>query len=183
MAKKLRSYSRTLWMYAALIILVAFCCFMAACDEDGKATKNRVPTLAQYADQAEQSAKDAKAAADSVAQTKKDIDAAVDKLNGVQRDSNGELKEGRPETTSSGIVSEFGTYKIESDQSTNASDDYYLGFTFTDHKGFTKRFFPVCPNSTVKIGNSTAFLYHWRHYQNTTVGHRGCYQIDGQQAQ
>lgn len=157
---------------------------MFGCSDDKEPTiKNRVPTLADYAGQAEQSAKDAKAAADSVAQTKKDIDAAIEKLNGVQRTSDGELKEGRPEMTAPGSISEVGSYKVEADSGNTASDDFYLGFTFTDRNGLTKRFFPVCPNTTVKTGSSIAILYHWQHYQSASAGQRGCYKIDGQQAQ
>lgn len=157
---------------------------MVACGEDEKpTTKNRVPSMSQYADQAQQAATDAKAAADAAAQSKKEIEAAIDKLNGTQRDSSGEPKEGRPEQTAPGTISEFGAYKVEADSSSTASDDYYLGFTFTDRNGLTKRFFPVCPNTTLKTGTSIALLYHWKHFESTSAGQRGCYKIDGQQAQ
>lgn len=145
-----------------------------------KSSRNRVPTLQDQTDQARQNAKDVKDTAAQVQQMKQDIQAQIDKLNSTQRNSSGELKEGRAEATGFGAVSDFGSFKVETGaQNESASDDYYLGFTFTDRNGFIKRFFPVCPNQTVKLGVPTAIMYHWRTWHGTGSGQRGCYQMDG----
>ncbi len=164
-----------------LVFVFVLCCLMVACNHDEPTMKNRMPSASQYADQARQAASDAKAAADAATKARQEIDAAIKKLNSGQRDSSGEPKEGRPEQTAPGTISEFGSYRI--DNGSNSSDDYYLGFTFTDRYGFTKRFFPVCPNTTVKVGTSTALMYHWQHFESMVPGQWGCYKIDGQQSQ
>jgi hypothetical protein len=156
--------------------------FIVQCNGNNsqKPSRNRVPTLQDQADSAQRNAKDAKAAADQVQQMKQDIQSQIDKLNSTQRNTSGELKEGRPETTAPGAISDFGAFKIETGgPNDSASDDYYLGFTFTDRSGFTKRFFPVCPNQTVKLGTTLTIMYHWRTWHGTGSGQRGCYQLDG----
>src|SRR5271157_276787 len=71
--------------------------------------RNRVPALSDYAARAQQSAQDAQKAADAAAKTQKDIQAQIDRLSGAQRNSSGELKEGRQELSSPGTVAEFTT--------------------------------------------------------------------------
>src|SRR5271156_5404461 len=143
--------------------------------------KNRVPTLPEQIEQAQQAAADARTAADAATKALKDTQDAIEGLHGTQLDSSGNLKEERPQQTGPGIISDFGTFRIEAADGESASEDSYLGFTFTDVNGFTKRFFPVCPNQTLKssYNGHISILYHWRHYQALSVGQRGCYSIDG----
>jgi hypothetical protein len=144
--------------------LVCLLIIMVACSSDPAPAPNRsrVPQMSDYVSQAQQSAKDAQAAADKAAQSQKDIDTAVAKLNGVQRDSDGNLKEGRPETTAAGNIVEF-------------SKPDYLSFLFIEKTGFSKRFYPVCDGQALPANRTVSLNYHWR----SAVGQiNGCYAID-----
>lgn len=142
--------------------------------------KNRVPTVQAQLDQAQQAVKDAQAAAASAQQTQKDIQASIDKLNSEGRNSDGQLREGHPEQSGVGVVVSFGNAKIPADSNLGESDQYFLDFTFAQRDGFTKRFFPVCPSQTVQAYKPIILMYHWQSYSSNQ---RGCYVIDGQQAQ
>jgi hypothetical protein len=176
----MRSRSKVSLILAGLVLIGASSLVKCAGDANQKPHKNRVPTMQEQAEATQQSAQAAKEAADRAEQAKKDIQSQIEKLNGAQRNSSGELKEGRAEMTAPGTISDFGSAKVEvGGQNESVSDDYYLGFTFIDRNGFTKRFFPVCPNQTVKIGTPFTLMYHWRGWVSTATGQRGCYQIDG----
>ena len=169
--------NKKLWW--VLAVLASAVVAMVACSDDAQQTaKNRVPTVSQQLEQAQQSAADAKAAADSANETLKKVQTAVDKLDG--RDSDGNLKEGRAEQTGVGVVVDFFSQQVPADQNYSASDDAYLGFTFAERSGFTKRFFPVCPGQTIQGYKPIVLMYHWRHDQMSSAGKRGCYIIDGQ---
>jgi hypothetical protein len=153
--------------------------FMIGCGSDQPDVKNRVPTVQSQLEAARQSAQDAKDAANKAAQAQKDIQAAVDKLNAQQRDSDGNLKEDRPQQTGAGVIVDIFTMQVPADANYGISDDAYLGFTFAERSGFTKRFFPVCPGQTIQAYKPIILMYHWRHDGGTASGKRGCYIIDG----
>lgn len=176
---KKRLWFLTIPLFYLPFVLLSF----YGCGSAGPDVKNRVPTMPQYVNQAVQSAKDAQAAADQAQKAQKDIQDAINKLNGGQRDSDGKLKEDRPQQTGLGVVSDFGNDRIPADESLGATNDYYLSFTFSERSGFTKRFFPVCPSQSIQAYKPVILMYHWQHFQGDEVGKRGCYIIDGQQAQ
>ena len=177
-----------LWIFVGIepmmILALLIAAIAAGCGNPTPDVKNRVPTLGAQVEQAQQAASDAKDAADRAQAAQKDIHDAVDKLNGSQRDSGGNLKEDRPQQTGPGFIVDFGNDRIPADQNLVATDDFYLGFTFAERSGFTKHFFPVCPSQSIQVNKSIVLLYHWRGFLGETgVGKRGCYIIDGQQAQ
>jgi hypothetical protein len=148
-----------------VLTLVLSLLYVACSDEPPQQNnKNRVPNTQLYADQAQQAAADAKAAADRVAQAQKDIDASVAKLNGVQRDSEGNLKEGRPETTTAGNIVQF----------SNTGGD---SFTFAERTGYVKIFTPLCADTTIPGSKTVVVMYHWQATDNS--GRAGCYKVDG----
>ena len=144
--------------------------------------RNRVPTVQAQVDQARRAAEDAKAAAAEAQQTQKNIQAAIDQLNSQGRNSDGSGREDRPQQTGAGVIVDFGSLQIPADQNYVVSDDSYLGFTFNQRDGFTKRFFPVCPGQSIQAYKPVVIMCHWRHDQSSAAGKRGCYVIDGQQA-
>ena len=148
--------------------------FMVGCEDDPQpAQKNRVPTVAEQLTQAQDSAAQAKAAADKADQTLKDIQAGLDKLNNAGRNADGSWKVGSPERTNVGTVTAVGYSKTKDGENYN----YNLWFTFADRNGFVRTFSPVCPNQSVPAGNNIVLNYHWKEY--TDFNNPGCYMIDG----
>lgn len=158
--------------------------------------KNRVPDLGVVTIHADdlanlqQQVKDTQAAAqaakDSQAkaeQAQKDIQSQLEQLSkdAKKDEAPEEPKESRAETTRLGAISDFGVWRIE--VNTQQTDDYYLGFTFHDREGFIKRFYPVCPEQSVKSDVPVVMMYHWRKWQENSLGKRGCFMIDGFQTQ
>jgi hypothetical protein len=147
--------------------------------------RNRVPTLPQSTAEAQQAATDAKAAAAQAVQAQKDIQAQLAQLAEDNKKEQ-EAAKAKPasapaapygkEITNPGVVTDFGAFPLIVNSQT---DDVYLGFTFTDRTGFTKKFFPVCVGQTLKTGTPITIIYHWRDWQSETTSKRGCYEIDG----
>lgn len=137
--------------------------FARSCDKPPaqQVDHNRVPTVSQQIAEAQAAADQAKASAAVALKAQQDTQAAVEKLNAVQRDSDGNLKEGRPEQSGVGSITEF-------------SKGYFL---FVQKDGFTKKFEPLCGDPTIPAGRPVIFNYHWvRGNPNTTAS--ACYSID-----
>jgi hypothetical protein len=87
---------------------------------------------------------------------------------------------GPNEKTNPGVITDFGEYDLLTD---SQSSDPYIGFNFTDRTGFSKRFYPVCPGQTLRsYGGPYTIMYHWRNWESNLTSKRGCYVIDGFQA-
>jgi|SRR5208337_3245842 len=131
--------------------------------------KTRVPTMPEDVEAAQKAAQDARFWANSSQKSFTDLQAELQKAQAKSSPV------GR-ETTGPGVITDFGMFPLETG---DHSDDMYVGFTFTENKGFTKRFFPVCPSQTVKTGNPISLIYHWRVWGYNAQGRRGCFIIDG----
>lgn len=172
----------------ACVLLVIVAIVRLTSSQPEQNVKNRVPTLPESTLVAQKAAQDAQTAAAAAQQAQKDIQAqlaelakdAKDEKKPAQESEGEDNREGRPEATRPGIITDFGEYDL---QPTSSTTDFYVGFNFTDRNGFTKRFFPVCPSQTVKTGVPITIMYHWRSWTSDTEGKRGCFQIDGFQAQ
>jgi hypothetical protein len=148
---------------------------LSGCADDPQpAQKNRVPTVAEQLTQAQDSAAQAKASADSAAQTLKDIQAGLDKFKNAGLNSDGSRKVGAPEVTLPGVVTSVGQAVSHEGESTVI---YTFYFTFAERTGFNKQFAPVCPNQSVPVNNTITLNFHWKEY--TDAQHVGCYMIDG----
>ena len=147
---------------------------MVGCADDPQpAQKNRVPTVAEQLTQAQDSAAQAKAAADKADQTLKDIQAGLDKLNNAGRNADGSWKVGSPERTGVGVITSAGYSRTKDGENYN----YNLWFTFADRNGFVRTFSPVCPNQSIPANNTVVLNFHWKEY--TGIYDPGCYVIDG----
>jgi len=147
--------------------------------------RNRVPSIPESTAQALQAASDAKASAATAVQAQHDIQVQLAQLaDDAKKEKDAAEAAKKPaaapygkEMTSPGIVTDFGAFPLNVGGSSN--EDVYLGFTFTDRTGFTKKFFPVCTQQTLKTGVPITIIYHWREWQHDLVGQRGCYEMDG----
>lgn len=148
--------------------------------------RNRVPSIPQSTAEAQQAATDAKAAAAQAVQAQKDIQAQLAELaEDAKKEKDAAAAAAKPaaptapygkEITAPGIVTDFGAFPLNT---SGNNDDVYLGFTFTDRTGFTKKFFPVCTHQSIKTGVPITIIYHWREWTHDLVGQRGCFEIDG----
>ena len=155
------------------VALMVFIFAMQGCGDDSKPeVKNRVPTVAEQLTQAQDSANQAKASADSAAQTLKEIQAGVATLSASGRNADGSWKVGSPEKTNVGAVTAVGYSKTKDGDNYN----YNLWFTFADRNGFVRTFSPVCPNQSVPAGGNIVLNFHWKEY--TGIYDPGCYMID-----
>lgn len=170
----------------ACVLLVIVGIVRLTSSQPEQSVKNRVPTIPESTLTAQKAAQDAQTAAAAAQQAQKDIQAQLAELAKDAKDEkkdapvSDEPKEGRSESTRPGIITDFGEYDLQPASNIN---DFYIGFNFTDRDGFTKRFFPVCPAQTVKTGVPITIMYHWRSWTENQEGKRGCFQIDGFQAQ
>ncbi len=149
--------------------------------------RTRVPSIPESTAQAIQASKDAQAAAAQATQAQHDIQAQLAQLaDDAKKEKDAAEAAKKPtaapsapygkEMTAPGIVTDFGAFPLVINSNT---DDVYLGFTFTDKNGFTKKFFPVCTGQTLKTGTPITLIYHWREWQHDLAGQRGCFEIDG----
>src|ERR1700676_1321660 len=159
-------------MRSKLILVLLVAAVAAGCGSDPEPAKNRVPTVQAQLDQAQQSARDAKAAADQAAQAQKNIQDAIAKLDGNGRNSDGSVKIGHPEISGVGAVTEVGETQTKEGETTKT----VFWFTFAERTGFVKKFEIVCPNQAVPVNGAVILNFHWREYES---GNPGCYQIDG----
>jgi hypothetical protein len=134
------------------------------------ATKNRVPTLQENAEQAQQ-------AADSAAASAKQAQDALTKLQ--QSQTPHERQPGDPEHTGLGRVTDVTEVWEPKEQTTWG--DAYTAFTFLEDSGFQKRFYPVCSDQVIQTGKTLAILYHWKVSHNGSHNDHGCFLIDGYQ--
>ena len=169
------SDQKTQWkFFLGAVALLVYIFAMQGCSDDPQPTqKNRVPTVAEQLTQAQDSAAQAKAAADKADQTLKDIQAGLDKLNNAGRNADGSWKVGSPERTGVGVVTAVGYSKTKDGENYN----YNLWFTFADRNGFVRTFSPVCPNQSIPANNTIILNFHWKEY--TGMYDPGCYMIDG----
>ena len=174
---------KALWFLTIPALALIVMALEFGCGSDQPQVKSRIPTVGQQLEQAQQAAQDAKAAADRAQQTAKDIQTNIDRLNNSGRNPDGTFKEGHPEQSGAGQIVSFGSSKIPADANLGATEDSYLDFTFTQRDGFTKRFFPTCPDQNLQVNKSIVLMYHWKSYEGQGFSKRGCYVIDGQQAQ
>ncbi len=189
--------SKALWLLTIPALMLVFVLIGHSCGGKQPDVKNRVPNFSvngqELADLKQQladtkaAAQAAQASAAAATQAKNDMQAQLEQLakdakqpDNQSKQSTDEPKEGRLEQTRPGIITDFGEYDL---LNSSSSSDFYIGFNFTDRNGFTKRFYPVCPNQTVKTGVPITILYHWRSWLHDLEGQRGCYQIDGFQTQ
>jgi hypothetical protein len=156
-----------------MILVLLIAAVVAGCGSDPEPAKNRVPTVQAQLDQAQQAAKDAKAAADQVTQTQKNIQDAIAKLDSNGRNSDGSVKIGHPEVSGIGTVTEVGETESRSGETTTK----IFWFTFAERTGFVKKFEIVCPNQAVPVNSTVILNFHWREYDSSS--NPGCYQIDG----
>jgi hypothetical protein len=154
------------------IALMAFIFAMQGCADDPQPVKTRVATVPQQLEQAQQSAADAKAAADRADATLKQIQDGINKLDSQWKNSDGTMKLGHPEITGVGTVTNVAFNKIQS-ASGESSDKYVFTFTFAERAGFTKEFKPVCANQSIPVNSTVILNFHWADRDP------GCYQIDG----
>lgn len=153
-------------------IALAIMLMAGGCADDPPPQKTRVATVPQQLEQAQQSAADAKAAADSAAATLKQIQDGINKLDSQWKNSDGTMKLGHPEITGVGTISNVAFNKIQS-ASGESSDKYVFTFTFSERAGFVKEFKPVCPNQSIPVNGTVILNFHWADRDP------GCYQIDG----
>jgi hypothetical protein len=154
-------------LIALTIVAVA-----GGCGSDPEPARNRVPTVQAQLDQAQQAAKDAKAAADQATQTQKNIQDAIAKLDSNGRNSDGSVKIGHPEISGVGTVTEVGETKITISNNTT----YLLWFTFAERTGFVKKFDLVCADQVIPVNSAVILNFHWKEY--TESSDPGCYKID-----
>ena len=164
---------RNLFAFVLFAVFAVVLTQVGCGDDPQPAQKNRVPTVAEQLTQAQDSAAQAKAAADKADQTLKDIQAGLDKLSNAGRNADGSWKVGSPERTNIGVVTAVGYSKTKEGENFN----YNLWFTFADHGGFVRTFSPVCPNQSVPANNTVVLNFHWKEY--TDLNNPGCYMIDG----
>lgn len=143
---------------------------------------NDLANLQQQVKDTQSAAQAAKDAQSKAEQAQKDIQSQLEQLSKDAKKDGApeEPKDGRAETTRLGIISDFGVWKLDI---SSQVDDYYLGFTFHDHEGFTKRFYPVCPEQAVKADVPVVMTYHWQKWRDNAPGKRGCFMIDGFQSE
>jgi hypothetical protein len=178
--------NKTTWFLLAFaVILIVLAVVIGRSGQAPQAdVRNRVPTIPQSTAEAIKAAQDAQAAAQAAQQAQRDIQAQLAQLaddnkkeqEAAKAKASGPAAPYGKEITNPGIVTDFGAFPLIAD---NATDDVYLGFTFTDRTGFTKKFFPVCTHQGVKTGTPITIIYHWREWTANTAGKRGCYEIDG----
>jgi hypothetical protein len=152
----------------ALLVFVG----IGGCGSDPEPAKNRVPTVQAQLDQAQQAARDAKAAADQAVQSQKNIQDAIARLDGQGRNSDGSVKIGHPEISGVGSVTEVGETKVTISNSTT----HLLWFTFAERSGFVKKFDFVCADQVIPVSKAVVMNYHWKEY--TGSEDPGCYRID-----
>lgn len=146
--------------------------FLVGCADDPAPVKTRVATVPQQLEQAQQSAADAKAAADHADATLKQIQDGINKLDNQWKNSDGTMKLGHPEITGVGTITNVAYNKIQS-ASGESSDKYVFTFTFAERAGFVKDFKPVCPNQNIPVNSTVILNFHWADRDP------GCFQIDG----
>ena len=147
-----------------LLMIVA----LGGCNPKPVATKNRVPTLQENAEQAQKSAEDAAVSAKQ----------AQDALTKLQQAPH-EKQAGEPEHTGIGRVTDVTEIWEPKDQT--VWGDAYTAFTFLEDNGFQKRFYPVCSDQVIQTGKPLVILYHWRVSHNGSHNDHGCFLIDGYQ--
>jgi len=176
-----------LCLVAVAVVCIAFAIIIGRIGDQQPSARTRVPNIPESTAAAVKAAQDAQAAAATATQAQHDIQAQLAQLaDDAKKEKDAAAAAAKPpagpvapygkEITSPGIVTDFGVYPLTS--STNA-DDMYLGFTFTDRTGFTKKFFPVCTGQTLKTGTPITLIYHWRDWTREAEGMRGCFEIDG----
>jgi len=152
-------------------LLILTIVFAICCGNDPKPdVKNRVPTMqAEQEQQLQQLQQQQQQLQEQLQKQQQQLKERPSKFE--------DLKEGRPEHTNMGVVTEVATIH----QTTEYVEGWYLGFTFQEDGGFLKRFFPVCGGQTVPVNKSVMVMYHWQAYSGQGYNTAGCYVIDGYQ--